>query len=296
MRSPAEEFKKTVKRDKAHYKILKTDKQWDSWNRSTISTARTHGCEDVLDSKYVPRTQEAIELFDEKQKFMYSVFEDYLQTDKGKYYVRKYAKSYNAQAVYKDLSNYARESTQASLDSSALLMYLLVQTLQDSGWRGTTHAYILNWCDKLRQYEDLIDQKDHFTGNVKKIMLENAVRGVKELHSVKTQSDHDVAHGKRPLSYDQYLDLLLSAATNYDETLGPSRSKQKRIIQQHQFDDGTDQEMDVELFDIDTDMGSLQINKSDRKPSGRRPFRPSMKKEQWNSLSPEEQASWDKLS
>ena len=120
-RSPAEEFKKTVKRDKAHYKALKTDKQWDSWNRSTISTARTHGCEDVLDSKYVPRTQEDKDLFDEKQKFMYSVFEDYLQTDKGKYYVRLYAKNYDAQAVYKGLSHYATSSTQASLDSSALL-------------------------------------------------------------------------------------------------------------------------------------------------------------------------------
>ena len=53
-RSPAEEFRRSVKRDKTHYLPFKDDKQWDSWKRSTISTARSHGCEDVFNPSYQP--------------------------------------------------------------------------------------------------------------------------------------------------------------------------------------------------------------------------------------------------
>ena len=44
------------------------------------------------------------------------------------------------------------------------------------------------------------------------------------------------------------------------------------------------------FYDIDTDLGNLEINNANRKPTGQCAFRPSMKKEQWNSLSGEEQA------
>ena len=76
VRPPAEEFKKSIKRDKTHYKPFKEDKEWDSWSRSTRATARSHDCDVILNSKYRPRTQEEKDLFEEKQKFMYSVFDD----------------------------------------------------------------------------------------------------------------------------------------------------------------------------------------------------------------------------
>ena len=81
------DFQKGIRRDKSHYHELKTDKQWDAWRRSTIATARTHGCEDIFDSTYIPTTLEAKELFQEKQKFIYAVFQEKLLTDKGKYLV-----------------------------------------------------------------------------------------------------------------------------------------------------------------------------------------------------------------
>ena len=294
-RPPADDFKRSVKRDKAHYKVLKTNKEWDNWNRSTVATARSHGCENVLDPNYKPQTQEEKDLFDEQQKFMYSVFEENLQTNKGKHYVRQYIDTYDAQKIYRDLAEYATESTAASLSRSDLLEYITTYTLHDSGWKGSSEVFILNWCDKMRKYEDLVDKKDHFNGPVKRTMLENAVRGVSELNQVKTQDAHDAAHGGKPLTYDAYLNLLLSKAITYDAARGLTRNS-KRTIQAHEFGIEEEDSHVDESFDIDTDLASLEIHNADRKPTGRRAFRPSMRKEQWNSLSIEEQALWDKLS
>ena len=52
------------------------------------NTAQSHGCEEILDPSYKPSTSEENNLFIEKQKFFYSVFQECLQTDMGKHYVR----------------------------------------------------------------------------------------------------------------------------------------------------------------------------------------------------------------
>ena len=67
------DFKRGICHDKTHYSVLKDDKQWDSWRCSTIATARSHACEEVFDPSYKPKTAEEKALFDEKQKFIYSV-------------------------------------------------------------------------------------------------------------------------------------------------------------------------------------------------------------------------------
>ena len=73
----------------------------------------------------------------------------------GKYFVCQYEQDYDAQSVYKKLSLHASTSTQAAIDSSGLLSYLTSARF-DSHWRGTAQSFVLNWCDKLRAYEDLI--------------------------------------------------------------------------------------------------------------------------------------------
>ena len=258
-RSAAEDFRRSVKRDKSHYLVFKEDKQWDSWKRSTISTARAHGCEDVFNPTYTPQGAAARELFNEKQKFIYSVFESVLKTDMGKYFVRQHESDYNAQAIFRKLKQHALSSTQASLDSSTLLTYLTSARL-DSKWRGTAHAFILNWCDKLRTYEDMLPIGDHFSEGVKLNLLQNTVAGVDELNQVKLQSAHDVAHGQRALCYEQYKTLLLSAATAYDAKHGLSKPCPSRQVQEHS-------QHPPDSFDFDQPQPEHQIFETDTLPS-----------------------------
>ena len=106
-----DDFRKGIKRDKSQYPALREDKQWDNWHRSALVTARSHGCDHIFDPTFKPNTPEEIGIFDEKQKFMYSVFEDKLLTDMGKHLVRKHQNDYDAHAIFQQLAARAQTST-----------------------------------------------------------------------------------------------------------------------------------------------------------------------------------------
>ena len=62
---------------------------------------------EILDLTYTPGTSpEEQELFEAKQIFMYKVFNETLLTDMGRTKVRKYLKTTDAQAVWKEYSEY----------------------------------------------------------------------------------------------------------------------------------------------------------------------------------------------
>ena len=56
----------------------------------------------------------------------------------------------------------------------------------------------------------------HFSEHQKRTMLENAVASVALLRAIKDQSDQHFSCSRQELSYQQYSNLLLLAATNYD--------------------------------------------------------------------------------
>jgi hypothetical protein len=195
---------------------LKQDKQWDHWQRAVIAQARAQDLSDLLQPKFSPVRIEGSNLFAEKQKFMYAIFERTLLSDKGKSLVRLHLNDYNAQKLYTALCEYSLQSAKASIDSRDLLQYITLNRLGDGTWKGSTHAYILHWQDQVRRYEDLVPSGDHFSGGQKKAMIKNAVAQVDELRVVKTQAAHDQVRTGKALDYDKYVSLLLSASQTYD--------------------------------------------------------------------------------
>ena len=141
--SPVSDFQKGIKRDITHFKELKDPKHWDEWRRSTVALARAQGVDEVLNPDYTPSGSDAQLLFQEKQKYMYSVFERVLLTDKGKSIVRAYEETSDAQAVYRLMVEDAKESMNVQLDSADLLAYITSARLGDgSTWRGTSSKLI----------------------------------------------------------------------------------------------------------------------------------------------------------
>ena len=151
------------------------------------------------------------------------------------------------------------------------------------------------------------DTKDHFTGNVKKIMLQNVVAGILTLNNVKIQSDHDRAHGKDPLNYESYLNLLLSAASTHDSKMGfTSKSKLQAYKSKRSYYNLHSSNIDYDsngehsnevLHDIDTEClqddpqvqepynaFQSQLGNSKYNSNG-----PKMSKQKWISLSEQEQ-------
>jgi hypothetical protein len=171
VRDPLSDYRRGVRRDPNAFTALKEDKQWDSWQRGTIAQARAQDLSEMLDSNFVPPTAEATELFVEKQKFFYALFDKVLVTDKGKMLVRQYASTLDAQKVFRDLTVYANASTIAAQEAPDLLTYITSSKFGDGMWKGKAHGFILNWQDKVQQYESILPVKDHLTATIKRKLV-----------------------------------------------------------------------------------------------------------------------------
>ena len=295
------EFWRGIKRDITHFIPLKDDGAWDNWERATMAQARAQDVSDVLDPKYVPTNAEEAALFDEKQKYMYAVFEKTLLTDKGKALVRAYQRKYDAQTIYKELCDYALKSTKATMDASSILTYITTARLGDGNWKGTTHAFILHWQDQVRKYQTLAP-KSPLPQDLLSTMLENAVHPIEPLRMVKIQAAQHKAHTGVDLTYPQYTSLLLSAAQQHDKQLmDPSKARYPRCkVYSHELDYENSLEVyntncsdDVFYYDIDSSVEHLSINQTISKPS---PFYPRLSREQWNRLTDDAKRTWDQLS
>ena len=288
------EFKRGIRRDANAFTPLKEDKQWDAWHRSTVAQARAQDLSDVLDPNFHPITNEARDVFEEKQKFMYAVFEKILLTDKGKAIVRQYSTHFDAQSVHRDICAYARSSTRSAIEASDLMTYITSTRYGDGAWKGTAHGYILHWQDQVRQYEQLIPVTGHFSNIMKRAMLENAVGASQELRAVKSQAaQHKTQNGGIDLTYDQYTTLLLSAAQEFDgsllRSLKPTPSSGRRSVYHTEVIDEQQ-----EFFDANHNIDSycndvLEINAAFG-------FRgPSLTGDQWARLPKDAQIKWDEF-
>jgi hypothetical protein len=145
---------------------------------------------DVLNPTYVPQTTQDIELFAEKQKYMCSVLERILQTDKGKVIVRSHDADPDAQLIYSEFLQVMTKSTEAMMDSGVLLSYLTAAKVSDGAWRGTAKGFVLHWMEKLRLYHELIlCPADRLSENTQRALLQTAVQGLDVLRQVQTQCD-----------------------------------------------------------------------------------------------------------
>ena len=287
----AQEFRKSVKRDKSHYSDLKDDKHFNSWNRGFVATAHMHHTHLVLDPSYVPKTIEESAVFAEMQTFMYAVFEEHLKTDTGKSLVSSFEATRDAQSVYKELTKHAKSSTAAQLSGDTLLKYI-TSARYPGNWRGTSHGFVLHWKEQVSQYEKL--ELEAIPPRQKLRMLQNTVGDVSELASVKQMNDQDVARGKPQLDFESYVELLLSACSTYDKIHAQPRNA-KRSVYSTEMDSfvdcgqGDNFQEDGEQFNIDTDVMeivALMSNTQGSKPS--RPIGQPTNRLPWEV--------WDKLS
>ena len=295
-RDPIAEFKKGIKRDSNSFSVYKDEKQWDTWQQSTLAQARAQDVAEILDGNYVATSAEDTALFWEKQKFMYAVFERTLQTDQGKAFVRGHETDFDAQAIYRGLVEYSLKSTKASLDTSTTLAYITSAKVGDGSWKGTSQAFILHWQDQIRLYEKLVAKTEHFPDSIKRVMLENAVRPIAELRAVKDQADQLKTTSGKDLTYEEYSRLTLSAAANYDVGFLPQgrygQATPRRAVYRHELvmpEDAIIEDVNGQ-YDIDIGIDTIQANVTNQHaPGSRMPF------PRWKSLSPETQGIWDTI-
>ena len=305
IRTPAQEFHRSIKIDPTYYPVLKEDKGFDQFDRRLVAMARSQGVLNVLNPSYCPVTPDEIELFDRHLAFMYNVFASNLLTTKGKELVRVYQNTYDAQSVYDELREYHRDSEKADGDKSTLLKFIMSSQLTADSWFGTHDDYIVHWKEQVRLYNELetvAPLQDHMLF----LFLSNAVSLQPHLAAIKGTSDTLQAGtngAQGPMNFLAYTKLLHSAAQRYDRIHHPKRPKPSsgnRKVYTHETDHGLTQYSNSYYdnyntpFDIDTSISDINDYQAYRAATGSSSFRgrPYLPNHAWQQLQDESRRLW----
>ena len=183
-------FKKSIKREASAYSTLKDERYFDKFQRDLFITAKSHDVSEILDPTFTPGSSpEEQELFEAKQVFMYKVFNETLLTDMGRTKVRKYLKTTDAQAVWKEYSEYMTTSSKGASEKRKITHYL-TNTMLDNQFRGTTQQFVLHFNEEFRRLDDLTDISERMPESIKMALLQNAVKDIPQLSIVETLDEY----------------------------------------------------------------------------------------------------------
>jgi hypothetical protein len=133
-------------------------------------------------------------------------------------------------------------------------------------------------------------------------MLQVAVHPLRELRQVKnTALLIKQTNGGKDLTYDEYVQLLSYAASDYDNSQVPAKHKRQVYqseIQDDDFHNYEDNLHDSEPFDIDTPVKTIQAYTANYCPTPRRAGidnRVQMPKERWLNLNDKTKTIWESI-
>jgi hypothetical protein len=110
----------TSHHDPSQFRPLDDEHQWDSWHLQFVATVHAQNLQDVLVPTYVPHTPSEAAVFQAKQEYLYDVFVQNLLTEKGRAYVSHYARTRNAQAIFRELlEHHSRSSCDETQEDSS---------------------------------------------------------------------------------------------------------------------------------------------------------------------------------
>ena len=162
--SPADEFKKGIKRDITAFSKFSDRKQWNTWHRAFRATAKAQGLDNVLDATYVPSTSEEQALFDALQAYMFAAFTHTLKEPAATGVLRKYSGKTavdegNAQKLYQDLVALMSAGI-AARTSRAMLEKEILELRLDHHWNKPIASFLTRLTHLIADLRELRDPSD----------------------------------------------------------------------------------------------------------------------------------------
>ena len=150
----------------------------------------------------------------------------------GKTIVRRHLANTDAQAVWKELSEYVRTSSKAASEKRRVTQYV-TNTVLDDNFKGTTEQFALHFNEQFRQLEEISEDSERLPPTVKLTLLQTAVRSINDLRIVETLHEFQSTthrHGSSTsLFYDTYYDLFINACVRYDKTKKANIGKRRNV-------------------------------------------------------------------
>lgn len=226
--------------------------------------------------------------FDRKLAFGYMLMRQKVLTPQGKRIIQNHRQSWDAQKILQEIIYYNRHSTHAVLSGRQLLERLTTVVFEASSGKSAL-TFITTFERMLETYND--QQSDvgmMLPPPMMKAMLQRAVAGVSMLQDVANREQERIAQGGQLFDYFEYLHILKSTATIYDQ------KRQRRSAHTHALIGWDEDEPGGPSLETATTMEEAidyVINEMRRRAPGS-----SMNKETWKSISKDGQGTWDKMS
>jgi len=262
--NPMDAFKKGIKHETSQYPVLKDACFFDKFEMEFMTLTHVHDIEEIFDTKYMSLMQAEKDLLDEKLKFAMSVLVQSMKTNVGITLVRKYYMDCKAQECWHKIQDEATCSTCADLELM-MLQDKLFSTRIDTNWHGDVEGFLLYWNGLLVKIEEILPIKQHYTWEMKKLLLHSAVNGHPHLASV-DKLDHDqIMRGQAPMNFEAYFSMLQNAAQQVDHENRANKHPVKRAINYLDFTPD-----EFEELSSPPSVAELNVSKVQAKP----PFRP----------------------
>ena len=145
---------------------------------------------------------------------------------------RKHLKTTDAQAVWKEYSEYMTTASKGTSEKRNLIHYV-TSTVLDSQFRGTSQQFVINFIEQFRRLEELTDLTERMAESIKTALLQNAVKDIPQLIIVKSLDEYTSttsgAGSCTHLTYTSYYNLLINACVRYDATNTSTPSKRRNV-------------------------------------------------------------------
>ena len=156
----------------------------------------------------------------------------HLLTDMGRTKVRKYLKTTDAQAVWKEYSENMTTSSKGASEKRKLTHYIN-NTVLNGQFRGTTQQFVLHFNEQFRRLDDLTDISETMPESIKMALLQNAVKDIPQLSIVETLDEYTSTTCENGsfthLNYSSYHNLLINACVRYDPNKTSTLSKRRNV-------------------------------------------------------------------
>ena len=163
---------------------------------------------------------------------MYKVFNETLETDMRRTKVRKYLRTTDVQAMWKEYSDHMTTSSKGASEKRKLTHYV-TNTVLDSRFWGTTQQFVLHFNGQFRRLNELTDLSERMPDYIKMALLKNAVKDIPQLSIVDTLDEYtSTTSGSGSfthLNYSFYYNLLIKTCVRYDDTNTSTPSKRRNV-------------------------------------------------------------------
>ena len=102
----------------------------------------------------------------------------------------------------------------------------------DHSWKGSHYGFILHWCAKLREFEEVAPTNEHYNSCQKRNFFCRAVNSIPYLREIETTNELMSLNNHQLPDFDTYLEMLKSAAHRDGESHAIS-SNPKHCLSQH---------------------------------------------------------------